>query len=175
MRKRFGRPSRRSTSNRGRADAALVIADARRLESEEQAAREQREAAELRDREVEKILQSARRDLRVGEHNRAAWGAENALIVSPGDSRAQELLAQARAAIEADERNRPDPDDTVQLSRNRQAALDPAATVILPSGTDESGGGAVSAWVSKVRRRLQSSREPAAADRSSPGGSARTR
>ena len=137
-----------------RTEAADVVAEARRLEAEARAAEERDEAARQREREVERILKSARKDLRATEYGRAAWAAENALLISPGDAQAAHVLAQARAALTARESGRRGADDTVQLLPDASPS-DPAATVVLHRRSGwKALGGHIGDWASGLRRRL---------------------
>jgi tetratricopeptide (TPR) repeat protein len=159
----------------GRADAALVVADARRLEAEAEAERVRLDAAEHRERSVEKILKGAKKDLRAGNYDRAAWAAENALLIRPGHHQAQEILAQARSSLQANQRRPVDPDDTVRLPRNTQAEADPAATVIMPPNVGVPAGNSIGDWVWGLRRRLLASRGRTTPFGSRGGGPVRTR
>jgi serine/threonine protein kinase len=143
----------------GHLDAAQVVAEARRLEAEAQAAVEREEAARQREHEVERILNSARRDLRATEYGRAAWAAENALLIIPQHTQAVHVLAQARAGLDAREQSRQDADGTVQLSPDANPAFDPGATVVVRPPTAFSAlSGHIADWASGLRRRLQSPR-----------------
>jgi tetratricopeptide (TPR) repeat protein len=139
----------------GRADAAHVVAESRRLEAEARAAEERAEAARQRESEVEKILKTARRSFRAADYGRAAWAAENALLISPGHQQAEHVLAQARAALTASEpASQGGADDTVQLSPD-DGASDPGATVVMrPRSALSALGGHIGDWASGLRRRL---------------------
>jgi serine/threonine protein kinase len=144
----------------GRPDAAQVVAEARRLEAEARAAEEQREAARQRELEVERILEAARKNLRKSEPDRAAWAAENALLISPGHAQAEHVLAEARAAMAASERSRQEADDTVQFSPSAGLASDPGATVAVhPPSAFKGLSGHIGDWASGLRRRLRSTRQ----------------
>jgi serine/threonine protein kinase/tetratricopeptide (TPR) repeat protein len=137
-----------------RSEAAHVVAQARRLEAEARAAAERDEAERQREREVEKILKSARRDLRATEYGRAAWAAENALLISPGHAQAEHVLAEARAALTASGSGRPGADDTVQLLPDASPS-DPGATVVMHRRSGlKALSGHIGDWASGLRRRL---------------------
>jgi serine/threonine protein kinase len=142
----------------GRSDAVHLVEEARRQEAEAQKELEREEAAREREREVERILKSARRSLRAAEYGRAAWAAENALLISPDHEQAAHVLAQARAAMTAGEQGRQDVDDTVQLSLDASRASDPGATVVLHRSSVKAVAGHIGDLVCKLRRRLQSPR-----------------
>ena len=142
----------------GRADAALVVSEARRLEADAFAVRARQEAAAAREREAEQIVKAARRDLRAGAYDRAAWAAENALLIRPDHEQAREILVQARALLAANDQRRVDPDDTVQLAGGTPLPIDPAATVVMAPDAvkhPEAGSGG---WASRIRQKLQRSR-----------------
>jgi tetratricopeptide (TPR) repeat protein len=143
----------------GRSDAAHVVAESRRQEAEAQAAQEREETARQREREVQKILKTARRSFRANDHGRAAWAAENALLISPGHEQAAHVLAQARAALKAGESARQSgADDTVQFSPDAgvsASASDPGSTVVLHRRSGlKALGGHIGDWASGLRRRL---------------------
>jgi hypothetical protein len=113
---------------------------------------ESHEATEQRKLEAAQMLEEARKQLSERNYDRAAWVAENALLVCPGYEPALEVLAEARSSLAAGMLR--DPDDTVQLSSENRMALDPAATVIIPIAAIRVPA-AAETWTSRLRRRLR--------------------
>lgn len=85
----------------GRADAVAVLADLRRREAEEEAARAHAEMARRRAREIARELDTARDALRAGDFSLAAWAAENVLRIDANQPEAQQILDQARQPMAA--------------------------------------------------------------------------
>jgi tetratricopeptide (TPR) repeat protein len=136
----------------GRADALAALAEIRRRQADEEAARSQAEIARRRARELARALKAARSALRAGDFTLAAWAAENALRIEPDDREAQQLLTQARAALTP---AAADQEDTVDLPPGTVPA-DPDDTAVLEREeglkrvvTD------VRDWASAVIRKLQ--------------------
>jgi predicted Ser/Thr protein kinase len=141
----------------GRADAAKVIADARRLAAETETARQRVAATRERDSQVEKILKSARSAMRSGEYARAVYTVENALLLNPEHSKAKDLLAEARAARDAASAPT-DSDDTVRATpEGASRDADSTAVVGRTAGVRELATG-LGDWAASLRRRLQSPR-----------------
>jgi len=115
-------------------------------------AEEAEEISAQREYEAAQVLEDARKQLAARNYDRAAWLAENALLLCPGYPPAQQVLVEARTSLAGGAFA--DPDDTVQFSNQNSMNADPAATVVItPIGTRRVPA-STETWTSKLRRRL---------------------
>jgi hypothetical protein len=122
-----------------------LLAQIQNEEARVAAEAERQRIAKQRAKAVAPILERARAEAARGDHERAAWTAENALAVDPECEEAQQILRQARTELQA----KPiDPEDTVDLTNERPRKSDPDDTVSFtrPVGIWERLTGAVKKW-----------------------------
>jgi serine/threonine protein kinase len=141
------------------AEAASLLGDVRRREAEVAIAAERQAAERDQERQVEKILKTARRKMRARDYAAAAYAAEDALFISPEHAPSRALLAEARSALGLSRASH-DKDGTVRrlASGRAGAAADPDDTVQVRGRVfgPKVLAAALGDWAAALRRRLQS-------------------
>jgi hypothetical protein len=126
-----------------------VLAQVQQEEARTAAEAEAERLAQQRAKAVRPILARARTAEARLDYERAAWTAENALAVDLDCTEAKEILARARAHLDANPKSS---DDTVDLTNpTAQGETDDTVSLTRPAGVWERVTDAVKKWTQGER------------------------